>query len=440
MNKTLLSAALAGGIAAATAVNAHAQSNDALLNKLVSKGLLTQQEADELKKEADAGFDKAYRTKSGLPPWVTSLKIGGDLRLRYEGIYIENGDVAERNRFRYRLRPGITATLKDNFEVGLRLTSSEASGSFGGDPISGNTSFSDNASKKFIYIDLAYAKWTALNNSDWTLVFTGGKMENPLHFPSTDVFDKDYTPEGFAQEITYRLNPNHSFKLTGAQYILDELETSGDDPLLLGAQLGWTAVWNKKLSSYVGATYLTLIHSDSLITANIPNQGRGNTRTAGGALVHEYEPIIGDARITYTFDKVPLYPDAFPVSISGDYIYNPSPSDENTGYSVGFTLGKAGKKHTWQLDYRYTYLGGDAWFEEFPESDFGAYYESAPIGGSTGYRYGTNIKGHWVKGAYAATDALTLSIAYFFTDLVHPNPHGSDSGAGRLQADLVWKF
>jgi hypothetical protein len=118
---------------------AHGQSSDALLNKLVQKGILSAQEAAELKKESDGNFDKAYRTKTGLPDWVTSLKIYGDLRARYEFFHTDNDTPGagqpnkDRTRFRDRLRTGMTATLKDNFEMGFRLASGEPNGAFGGD-------------------------------------------------------------------------------------------------------------------------------------------------------------------------------------------------------------------------------------------------------------------------------------------------------------------
>lgn len=425
--------------------SAQAQSPDALLNKLVDKGVLTAKEANDLRKEtekdAETNFNKMYQAKSGLPEWVTSLKFYSDLRLRHESIYVDSGDFPDRSRFRYRIRPGFTAVLKDNFEVGIRLSSSEpSSGGAGGDPISGNTSFSDNGSKKSIYVDLAYAKWNALKTSDWNLTFTGGKMENALHFPSTDVFDKDYTPEGFAQEASYRLNSNHVFKATAVQYILDEVATSSKDPALVGGQLRWNAAWDKQWSSTLGGTYLSILNRDSLTTAAVPNQGRGNSRDAGGNLLHGFNPWIGDAGLTYLFDSAPIYKGAFPVNVSADYIYNPSAPDDNIGYSAGVTFGKSGKKNTWQIDYRYTYLEGDAWYEELPESDFGAVYATAPTGGDSGYRNGTNVKGHWVKASYSPANSLTLSVAYFFTDLINPNPSNSDSGAGRLQVDMVWKF
>jgi hypothetical protein len=432
-----------GAVASAACVTSgQAQSVDALLDKLVDKGVLTTKEAKELKEETDKDFTRAYASKSGMPDWVTALKINGDMRLRFEDIRSFDDVAPDRSRFRYRLRAGITATLLDNFEVGLRLTSSEPSGNFGGDPVSGNTSFSDNGSKKFVYFDLAYAKWQVANTKEWSVVLTGGKMENPLHFPGTDQFDRDYTPEGFGQEITHRFNDYHSLKLTGLEAVLDELAASGQDPMLIAGQLRWNAKWDdvQRLSSTLGGAYMSILNRDMLVTAAVPNQGRGNTRDAAGALAHGFNVWVGDAGVTYTFESAPLYSGKLPVSITGDYLYNMSAPSDNRSWGAGVTIGKAGKRRTWQFDYRYTRLEADAWYEEFVESDFGAFYVTAPPGGDTGYRSGTNVKGHWFKASYSPSDSVTLSVAYFLTDLINPSPGNLDSCAGRLQVDAVWKF
>jgi hypothetical protein len=138
-------------------LSGYGQSADAIIDKLVEKGILTVKEANELREDADKNFSQAYSVKSGMPDWVSALRFNGDFRGRFEGFYGENDSFEDRNRFRYRLRFGVTANLFDNLEVGLRLTSSEPGngGSFGGDPISGNATFTDNASKKFVYLDLA---------------------------------------------------------------------------------------------------------------------------------------------------------------------------------------------------------------------------------------------------------------------------------------------
>ena len=123
----------------------HAQSGDALVDKLVQKGILTVDEAQDLKAEADKDFKAAYSMKSGMPDWVSSFKINGDFRGRYDGIYHDANNYgpkpapeansfanADRNRFRYRLRLGVIATLEDHFEIGLRLGSGEIGSALAG--------------------------------------------------------------------------------------------------------------------------------------------------------------------------------------------------------------------------------------------------------------------------------------------------------------------
>ncbi len=423
------------------ASSTQAQSADALIDKLVEKGILTVKEANELREETDKGFTQAYQVKTGLPDWVTSMKLNGDFRGRFEGFYAESPDFVTRQRLRYRLRAGFTAVMKDNLEVGFRLSSSESAGGFNeGDPISGNQTFGNNASKKFVFIDLAYAKWAAVNRPDWGATFTVGKMENPFVFPSTILFDKDYTPEGLASQFDFRLGASQTLTLAGAGFALDELSGSGKDPYLVGGQARLDSTWSTKLTSSLGLGYLAILNEASLTSANVPNIGRGNTRTAAGALVHEYTPIYADASLTYTLEKFPGYHAAFPITLAGDYLHNTGASAANQGYSIGVTFGKAGKRGLWDLGYRWTELQGDAWYEEFTESDFGAFYRAAPVGGGAGYVSGTNVRGHWVKGSYSPFDSLTFSLAYFLTDLITESPANSRSGMGRLQVDAVWKF
>jgi polyhydroxyalkanoate synthesis regulator phasin len=118
-------AALAGVVAAvAGGTTAHAQSSDALIDKLVDKGILTPGEAKDLREEVDKDFTRAYQAKSGLSDWVSSLKLNGDFRGRVENFHSDNDLFKDRTRFRYRVRFGATATLFDGFEAGLRLNSS----------------------------------------------------------------------------------------------------------------------------------------------------------------------------------------------------------------------------------------------------------------------------------------------------------------------------
>ncbi len=432
-------------------ISSTAQSNDALLEKLVSKGVLTKQEADELKKESASGYDRSFRAKTGLPDYVTSLRIYGDFRGRFDGIYTDNDTAGapnhDRTRMRYRLRVGAIATLKDSLELGFRLTSGDPQSNFGGDPISGNSTLQDNGSKKFLWVDQAYGKWTPINHDAWKLSGTVGKMENPFVLSSL-VFDEDYTPEGFGVGSTYTLNQQHALKFAGGFFLLDEIsqgQQSDQDPFMMGVQARWDAKWAPAWESSMGAAFLAITDERSLTNFSVPNLNIGNTRAADGTLVHNYTPLVLDAAVTYSFASMPGYNGKFPVRMAGTFVNNFGPSRNNTGYEVGATAGKSGKKGTWELGYRWRYLDRDAWYEEVVDSDYGAFYQTAFANSATGsgYRAGTNVKGHIFRASYSPADAFTLTLTYVLSELIDPsvvNGQETESQTGRLLIDAMWRF
>ena len=448
-------------LAAATAAlgaTAHAQSADAIIDKLVEKGILTTKEAQDLRDEADKNFTTALATKTDMADWVTSLKFHGDIRGRYEMFSGDNPLFTDRQRLRYRMRFGAVATLLDNFEAGLRLSSSEsASGGANneGDPISGNTTFQNNGSKKLLFIDQAYGKWSPLNGPNFLASFTIGKMENPFVF-SDMVFDADYTPEGLAAQLGYIINDNQTLRLNAGYFVLDELSASSHDSAMLGAQLRWDANWTPKLSTSLGAAYLDISSAAYLTNSAVPNINRGNTRAADGRLAYGYRPFVLDAAATYKLDSFPMYKGAFPIKVMADYMVNDGapgkgndvngrPAD-NYAYTVGVQLGKSGKKGTWDLGYSYKWLGANAWYEELVDSDFGGFYALGGVTGSpfnsgsgVGYGSGTNVKGHIVRFQYSPSDSFTFTVKWLLTELISPYGPGS-SEMSRLQIDGTWKF
>ena len=434
---------LVSGLAAVvlTGSNAFGQSSDALIDKLVQKGILSVKEANDLREEADKNFTTAYQIKSGMPDWVTSLRFNGDLRLRYDGIYIDNPAFVDRNRLRYRFRYGATAVLQDAFEVGFRLTSGEnAKGGFTTiDPISGNASFEDNASKKLIGIDLVYAKWTPIQSPTIGLNLIAGKMENPFVF-SDIVFDADYTPEGLASQFSYNINNKHALRFNAGGFVLDELSGSSEDPYLLGAQVRLDSMWSPKWQSTVGISALAITGNESLNTANVPDQNKGNTRNAAGALLSNFNPIVADASVAYSLDTFPLYSGLFPIRVGGEVLHNPAASSKNNAFAGGIAFGKAGKRGTWELAYRYKYLEADSWYEEFVDSDTGAFYQSSPVGGKSGYGAATNLRGHWIRAAWSPFDSFTFSATCYVFELIDASPKNSDSDTMRLQVDAMWRF
>lgn len=451
MKKTLLGISAAAALAAPVAT-ANAQSADSLIEKLVQKGVLSEKEGRELREESDKDFTRTFQAKTGMPDWVSSMRLGGDLRLRYDGIYIDDvksaATTSDRNRLRYRLRFGPTFNLFDDYEIGIRLGSGEQKKGPTplGDPISGNDTFTNNGGKKPLWIDLAYVKWTAINNASWSLALTGGKMENPFHL-SDVLFDPDYTPEGFASQLSYRFSDAHSLKWNNGFFGLKESSSTSKDSYLMGTQLRWEGIWSPKLSTSLGASVLAISDRAQLnqptATSGVPDVNSGNNRTGGltGAPAAGFNPIVIDAAVSYTLESFPLYPGQFPIRLFGDYVDNPSAhSIRNHAYMAGVMFGKSGKKGTWDVSYRWKRLEGDYWYEELADSDHGAYYAAESSRGAAGYGPGVNIQGHYMRAAYSPKESLTLSVTYYLFKLIDTAPGAANPDTGRIQVDASWKF
>lgn len=438
-----------------------AQSSDALLNKLVEKGILTTDEAKQLKTETDKNFTTAYAVKSGMPEWVTSLKFNGDFRGRFDSISPENEDSVARNRWRYRTRFGFVATIKDDFEVGLRLASGDvdAGVSSGLSGLSLNQSYQNNASKKGVILDQAYSKWSPLHTADWKGSLAFGKMENPFVFSEVGQgMDVDYTPEGGALTLEHKFNESQTVRWINGAFILDEIAASSADPYLVGTQLRLESKWSKRVTSSAGVMLFSFSNVDRLSNGSVPNANFGNTRAvpsgtnqANGIPLYKFNPILSDVSVGYLFDSVPLYNGAFPVKLAGTYLVNPAApsSADNHGWTVGFVLGKAGKRGTWELAYSYKWLGANSIWEEVVDDDFGAYWATTAGMGfgandAPGFFSGTNVRGHITKLSYSPTDFLTLSLKWYLTSLINEPlaAPGADreSQVNRFQVDALFKF
>jgi hypothetical protein len=451
----------------------HAQmSGDALVDKLEQKGILTADEAKELRVENKQdfngsftnNFDQSFNKATGTPDFVTGYKFSGDFRGRYDQVASTDGNshFTDRTRYRYRLRAGVVVTMKGGLEAGFRITSGDpaTANSFNnaGNPLSNNSTFQDNGTKKNVYIDTAYGKWTLLNGDGWLFSMIVGKMDNPLQFTPM-VFDADWTPEGAAIQSGYTFNDQQAILVNGAAFVEDQEVGGGDTgsvqaPALFAGQVIWNANWTKRFSTSAGVGGYLLQNTKNLTTTSVPYLNQGNTRQVvgpAGVLVNGYTPLIADASATYKLDSFPLYPGAFPIKVAAEYINNldtVSGNDNNQGYWIGVTFGKAAKAHTWDISYRYEYLEADATYDQLADDDNGVYYQNAPTAGAVGWFSGTNIKGHLIKANYSITDALTFTFTCYLNDLITPGlnaPTGPTGGepknsALHVMADLMWKF
>jgi hypothetical protein len=462
MNK-YLTRTLAASILAVGGLTLHADSGDALLNKLVQKGILTQKEAEELKNDGKDEPKSTVVHGLGMPDWVTSLRLYGDFRGRFEEHAAEDDAFHTRDRYRYRVRFGTAITMKDQFEIGFRVASGNPAFNPGGTLVGGgnitaNQDMNSLESRKFLWIDAAYAKWSPIKTDDWAVSGVIGKFDNVFQL-SNMIWDSDITPEGAGFQVAYNINKSNALKLNGAYIVLDELNQglpSGStapaarahpahDPFIIGEQLLWDAKWTPKLETSLGAAFFAINSHDSLSSKVQPFFNSGNTRDADGFLVHDYNPIVGSASATYKFPAIPIYKDnVFPVKLSGEIMENLATSDNNVGWRGGVTLGKAGKRNTWEINYRYQRLEADAWFDALVDDDNTVYYavgnpQLAGTGKASGLFGGTNVKGHQIVAVYSFTDSMNLSFIYYLNEAIIGAP-GHDSTVQHFMVDLNWRF
>jgi len=190
---------LVTAILTVSGISIRAQDAGALLDLLVKKKLITDQEAEEVRAELtkESATTSAGKWKLSTP--ITELELYGDTRLRYE---IRQGetdsqDTQQRNLPRYRLRLGLRGILADDWVFGVRLetgTNPRSSNvTFGDDSGGGNGPFAKNSDG--IFVGQAYLSYKGFKD----ITLTAGKMPNPM-VSTLMVWDPDINPEGLAEQ------------------------------------------------------------------------------------------------------------------------------------------------------------------------------------------------------------------------------------------------
>src|SRR6059058_31745 len=138
----------AAAVLALGSVTGRAQDAGALLDLLVKKKLITDQEAEEVRGELSREAAQTSAGKWKLSAPINEIELYGDMRVRYEQRQGTTPDVMpgspgpddtlKRSRERYRLRFGIRGTLMDDWFFGLRFETST-------NPRSTNVTFGDDA-------------------------------------------------------------------------------------------------------------------------------------------------------------------------------------------------------------------------------------------------------------------------------------------------------
>ena len=191
-----------------TSINmtAHAQSkgDQALLDALVRKGVLTEKEAEEISAETAKEAATTSAAKIQIGDWVQDLKIGGDFRNRFQAdqrtpMILSNPLLGpqdthvNRDRWRFRLRLTADFKLAGNFFGGVMLSTGDNRTAD-----SKNVTYTGGYDNYSIYLSRAFMGW----NPTPGLTFIAGKQANPF-YTTTLIYDPEIYPQGLVERIDF---------------------------------------------------------------------------------------------------------------------------------------------------------------------------------------------------------------------------------------------
>ena len=391
-----------------------AQDSGPLIDLLVKKGVVNDQEAEELRAELVKDFvANTSAGKLNLGSTLTELKISGDVRIRYEdrvGVLpattlIPGGDHQERDRFRYRFRTSLTGKLVNNWSFGVRLETATGSRS-------SNVTMGDDAgpfAKNNDTVNIGQIYVTYTPTPEWT--FTAGRMANPFVTTSM-VWDGDINPEGFSEQYRHREGNNEFFATLG-QFLYSTSATQntfGGTANAAGTKDLYMMGWQGGYKRYIeGAT------NYFQITPTIYNYVQTDQRRNPAAFNAAFTPTNGAAVNNLFVLDVPLEYDwvlknGVPMRAFADLAVNfdgkararkfgqPTLDGENKAYHVGFQYGKASLKGEWDVRVLYQSVGAFALDPNLVDSDL---FDSR-----------TNMQGFVVGANYALGAATQLSLTY----------------------------
>jgi hypothetical protein len=472
--------------------SAQTPSAEALINKLVAKGVLTDNEGKELLSEGTQ-TNQVSASKWKLSDVIKSIGLYGDVRFRYEYRGVDNvpgatTDTFERERFRYAVRLGLRGDLYDDFNYGLRVETSSNPRSpwatFGGNTTGGSVTPSDkNASG--IFLGQVFLGW---HPTDW-YEMTVGRMPMPL-YTTPMVWDSDISPEGAFEKFKYSINNVDLFADFGQFDYQDPSSANqlpSSDTFVLAWQLGANVRIGKNMSFKVAPAFYNYTGVGTTGNGlNLPFVGQGNAGVNAGVPgataanlaaynqngINDLQVLEIPAEFNLKLNNTPLGPiqirafGDFAYNLSGDTraraAYNASPAafpglngaatGQDKAYQVGLGIGSGAplygptqglvygsfsKKHAWELRAYWQHIEQYALDVNLIDSDF--------------FEGRGNLEGAYVALAYGITDAIIGTVRYGYAqrinnqlgtggnnlDLPNLNPIRDYNV---LQFDLTWRF
>jgi hypothetical protein len=442
---TLVAAALCLALGGTVA---RAQDAGALLDLLVRKKLITDQEAEEVRAELvkESASTAAGKWKLSTP--ITELELYGDVRLRYEyrGGRTPGGDETanpndwyERKRNRYRFRLGLRGTLADDWFFGMQMETNSnprsANITFGADSgVNGPFSKDDDS----VRVGRAYLGYKGF--PDFT--FTGGKMANPF-VNTLLIWDDDINPEGLAEQWKHTFTFNigggggeavqsyskegkgvvaaqaaEPFKLkldlfaNFAQFVYDDTNPENpigpqptnvptSDAYMLGWQVGGRLTFPNKVYVQLAPTVYNYTGTGQHFHTHFVGDTTSDNQTGINSLLVFDVP----AELGWQIGELPMrifgdFATNFEGDDRADAAGHPNKGGDRYAYLVGLGIGQLKQKHDWEIR---------AWWQHRDQ-----YSVDPNLVDSDLFDSRVNLEGVAVKAGYMLADAISFNLTWAY--------------------------
>lgn len=432
----LKSVALVGGLCLASGA-VFAQDSGPLLDLLVRKGILDDQEAEEVRAELVKSYTaNTSAGKLNLSSALQEFKFSGDVRVRHQ-IETKQSTAAtatdERTRERFRFRFNGDAILAKGWTAGFALETASAADS-------GNQTLTTSNDDYSIYLARAYIGYTYNSN----LSFLVGKFKNPLY--TTDLaWDSDINTQGVSEVYTLPLGGKDKLEFRALQ---DIMQDNDEKNWGRAGRDGWLFAQQAVYTKYFGANSLILAPGYSVYNSTDLGTVMANETPFAGNPAHlsllTFAGEYNFANVAGEGTSLKAYFDSsynFEAGSRVSQIYNVNTAlygDDAFAWLVGVGYSKGSGKlqgdYGIKLDYRQAALG--ALDPNTSDSDFG---------------FGNlNQEGFKLATSYNLTDFASLNVSYFYTtaidDLLYQKDKKTLPTVAKLdhsqilQVDLVVKF
>jgi hypothetical protein len=457
--------ALLGSLALGVSSVAFAQDSGPLIDALVKKGILTDQEGEDLRVDLQKDFGTTSPGKLDIASSVTKLKIAGDVRVRYQydneqpntGAAPSTANDRDRNRYRYRVRLAFVADLGPKWSAGLRFETASSATSTNADLGAGTDNFDKVGDGVFFGQAYLNYKNTGILGSD-TVDVRLGKLPHKFFNPGVNGFwiDTDINFEGIAEEIVYSdlgikdstlsvragqfiLNNNAANAATGPGGVVNK---SVSPSLLLMGQIEYaTKRW--KVAPTIVAFAAPADHDRGAANTFVAVPGN-NPQSNDSAVYTDLVTVLLPLEYTFKLGAKPAAVYAtYGVNLLGEERAQRLASattaaqkalvdDDNQIYNVGVRYGENKNPGDYQLVAEYRHVGNGSYSSLLLDSDF----NSGLLNG----------EGFILTSAYSFTSAVTATVSYFNSFNIEGNrvpgaSRGNGFGEAQvLQIDLSAKF